>query len=585
MIEVVLPNLERLDLYPTTSLSLKRNNPILAEGVFIPGEYSLPFEVPLTESNARNLSHPHLLDNTRSVRKIQDVRIYVDGIFYKKGTIYIGVANNQKKSIQIEFRFGLSAYADSIKTGTLPDIIDEDFVLTATVYQKTVYLQYNTTYPLTGDYSLVVNNNRYEAATLPALASAIDSGEQFVTASYSASGFPGGSGAYITLACAFSGFDTPLKVKPGNNQVWLQSSNIAAIQDPVFTAIEAYYDAEPPDDKIRFPMSVNLRYRKDYEDDHFINYNADGLLIRNTLDFFTPGNKNSIQPYVKLSHLLTSIATYLGLTLEGDFIATSYYDEALIDSTENLSFSADMAGDEKFLFTKKSFNLRDLVPNITISDFLKALQTRFNLGIYVNENAKTLRLQHRDPILVAKTFQDITALTYDIDNPEQKGVDGVALKSNQSSSDLLAPTDKYLFGSAEEITIETNCGSLHEETEEQTDLDMVHQDINSSPGLRLLFEGGTIADTNAIDRNIAVSAPAEGYLFADIYAARWKFWLNWYLTRRFIPGTIQMGMRELTKLNWESKFRIDGIDYILVSTEETITMEGIKPVRVALYKV
>lgn len=585
MIGILLPNSEWLDLFPGTSITVKRNNPILAEGVFIPGEYSLPMDIPLTDHNIRQLGHPHLISDTKSTRKIDQVRIFVDGIFYRKGTLYLGVASIREKRLKVEFKFGLSAYAEKIRSGKLPGLVDEEVVLDNTIYKKQVDTRYNDTITLEGNYSLMVNGNKYDAATMEDLAVAIEAGEQFVDCTYEANGFGGGADPYIKLVCAFSGFDTPLKVEPGNNQVWQMVTNIDEIQEPVLSAIEPWLTIAPPDDKIRFPMSINQKYRKQFQDNHYINFNAAGELIRNRVGDWVPDNRNIIQPYVKLSYVLEKIAEHLGVLLDGDFITTDYYLKGLIDSTNSISKPADLAGPEKFLFTKKSFNLRDLVPDITIADFLKSIQSRFNLAIYVNENTGSLRLQHREPILLNKDYRDITALTYDLESPEQVALDGVALLSNQPTSDALAPADKYLYGTSEELTIRTSCGSSAEETDNQSGLDMVIADIDSSPGLRLIFEGGIIEDNNAIFRNVSRSAPpGMGYLFQDMWEERWKFWLDWHTRRKKARSTVQMGMRELTKIDWEKKYRIDGTDFIIASTEEKITQEGIKPVKCMLYR-
>ena len=586
MIDIILSNGNRLDLFPDTNLVVKRNNPILAEGVFIPGEYSLPFDIPLSDTNKSLLKYPHIIENTAVIRKFTDVRIYIDqdGIFYKKGTLHIGKASIRSARLSVEFKFGLSSYADTIRSTKISDIVAEEIVLDSTVYSKSVDVRYNDSFTLEGNYSLTVNGSKYEGATLAALASTIDLAEQFVNANYFSSGFDGGPSSFIRIACAFSGFDTPLKVVPDSNQVWQIITNQSSIQEPVLTAIEPWLSETPPDDKIRFPMSINLKYRNQFQNDHYINFNANGQFIRNTINDWTVNNRNTIQPYIKLSHLLSKIADHLDLILDGDFITTDYFNKGLIDSNRNISRPADFAGPDKFSFTDKSFDLRSLVPDITIADLLKALQTRFNLAIYINENRGTLRLQHREPILLSKQYRDITELTFDLDSPDQDSVDGVALTSNQNTSDSLAPTDRYLFGSSEDFTIQTNCGSIASQLDEQSGLSMVAADLDSDPGLRLLFEGGILEDDSEILRNIASSAPADNYLFNDMWENRWKYWLNWHTRRKIGQASVKMGMRELTKIDWESKYRIEGNDYIIASTEEKITMQGIKSVKIPLLK-
>jgi hypothetical protein len=119
-------NNEFLDLYPDTQLALEQANPFLQfeEGVL--GEYSLPFEIPLTPKNLRLTKYAGLLQ-TRVDPAGQEAYLYANGLQHSVGKIKIEkpkhhLNSTKKGSLSLYYLTGISSFYQDIKEKKLREV-------------------------------------------------------------------------------------------------------------------------------------------------------------------------------------------------------------------------------------------------------------------------------------------------------------------------------------------------------------------------------------------------------------------------------------------------------------------------------
>ena len=96
---------------------------------------------------------------------------------------------------------------------------------------------------------------------------------------------------------------------------------------------------------------------------------------------------------------------------DGDFWEDSRLDYTLVWNTTALDTVQKYIQGQPFNLWRRSFNINELVPDITVVDFLRLLQAddSFNLAVYYNEITKKVRLSYRENIAKDIVYDDITS--------------------------------------------------------------------------------------------------------------------------------------------------------------------------------
>jgi len=265
MISIKLPTGEYLDLFPDTAITMKLNNPIFADNNIIPGSYSLPFNIPFgeaSEHNARIMGHYDVISSTDANKQIENVTIFFDHVFYKKGTIKLGVFTENSKSLAVNFTFGLAALSDDFKTITLKELLDDPIVIDTTAITKKIYIKPAAS--AVSPYSILVNGENFEGDTLTLLAADINAADDLgASATLVTSGTTplGNAQPYIELAVTDNTDDplSPMSVNAVGSSLsaralwYIESFDRTTYWTGIADFLEGYFDGNYPTDKIRFP--------------------------------------------------------------------------------------------------------------------------------------------------------------------------------------------------------------------------------------------------------------------------------------------------------------------------------------------
>lgn len=615
---------EFLELPPDARISLKLENPLLIEDDRIsPGSYSFPFNVPggkVSPGNAAKLNLPQVIENNTAYQVLK-ADLYYKGVPFKTGTLKSKSAT--KDIIDSHFLYGLSQISPQFKTARLRDVISEEIIIDASPVTKKIYLKRK----IAGNYNVTINGVSYNSTTITALkdavnaaaAGSLDSGKYvpfgtLITTGTSPSGLITATFLelkpvrYITITGTPTYQDStdPLhelfvKANEGPENYQCESFDMSTYYAAFDTFISGYQTGSPyPNNKVRFPVRFNATpYDDILKDTDYINMPdpADfSGLHRNDPNFgiiqydepFHIINSNSLQPFVLLKHVIDKIATYFGFSLEGDFYEDSAMATVLLDTTATLDYPQNYMGEKKFIFWRRSFNINELVPDWSVVEFLSALQSRYNIGIYVNEITKKVRLVRREPIAKSYTYDDITSISSPVDINEDDRITGVMLKLLKEETDALSVQESVSIGVPEE-TVEVKIGRLF-----QTKFayvggvavvgPVVSQKFNVKAGLRVFYYKGIVTSGIRTYSACDIQPPAEGWDLTTIYNSFWKYWIYFRIRRRVVKLKVSWPFRRLRMFDWEMKRRFDRNNYLVKSIDVTLENNHVGESIVELYK-
>lgn len=609
-----------LKLYPDTRISLTLVNPIFADDNVIPGSFSLPFEVPVGDDSPENdeaLQYPRLVHRPTNQKEFS-YWLWLDGVRWKKGVLTIGDWSGNR--LETHFKFGLGSLGDEFKASKIRDLVDEQVVMDNTAITKIVYLKPSATATL--PYKIRINDIEYEGGSLTALRDAInaqpDVTKRAVATIITSGNTPlGVTPNYLELRPQLNADDplTPFSVQPiedtdvERNKWITESFNVTPYYNGIANFLNPFFGIGSPnayDAKIKFPYVVNLGLYQDsftnnptttsdFNKRHpSINArSAAGLIFNNpNTGFFRPVlNLNSYCPFVPLLHVLQCIGTEFGFAYEGDLYNNADFQTLLFYHTEALDVSQPFIGYKPFIFIKRSFNLRDLVPDYKSVDLLKDLQKLFCAAVYYNERTGKLRIQLRKPMVQSYEHIDITEHVSNQKGGSNTTLTGLRLQQKLDEKDSFAKAlnaDFYEVGVPEE-TISTELSGLvfdanyNVSATEQLTGPVVAQKLSSEYTPRLFFYKG-IAGTPYTHPRASFEASTyrlswngDGTQAKGLWANFHKEWVRFLINRKLVKHNVNWPLRILKDIDWERKYRIDRMDHFIKKIEVTITMNGIEP--------
>jgi len=626
-----------LELFDDTVIDLKLANPIFADGDVIPGSITLPFEVPggdVSPTNAQLLSNPDVIFNISSPRKY-DARLWFDGVPYKTGKLFVEKANT--KQISVKFVFGLTTIADDFKKKKIRDIVDNIITITAAAYTKKLRIQLllwsgaNHTITINdvafefqqyGTVGFLVNGVEYAhtnnaAGANAAIADAINNTvvDPPVVATYS-------SGAVDVQPYNDAGtLASPLKIQAEEfNYVWDISADDfeSEYNDPILAWLNDFYTATPSGsiakDALRFPMVRNKLYDNGLIKSDIMNYvkTSAGYILNEPVHadgFHGPLNHTSICPMVRWKWVFDQIIAYFGIEAEGDFIAEDDWPNALMPNSRTLDILVPLAGVQDWVACAREFNIRDFVPDWTVTEFLKALQKRFNLAVYLNEKTGRLRLREREELMPARVFfstgggsglvydvpENIRDLCSPVEDNEPQETTGIRLKAVRDAKNLTAKDDQYEVGDPN-LDIPCEISGWGENFSIRNSTGVVKYTIASASRLKdenipasVIFyawklTGGT-GPFNYPTANIDGTAGVFAFDgVTGLVARKWKMYLRFLLNRKKIPLEVDYELRHLIALDWEKKVTpMEGLNSFVNIINVRLTMRGIERSKVELW--
>ena len=610
---------EYLDTTPDTEIEIHLENPLLGDAERLsPGSYSIPFNLPGGEAspkNAAKLKDPDVIDNTESY-VVQKVNLFYDDQPYKSGTLKAKVSD-RNQSIQTNFFFGLNALSEEFKNAKLRDVLNESIVIDSADRLREVYVKYTGA----GTPTLTVNGKTYTAATMLDLAALVNTdslesldSNQFVPKC-----------AYVTSGTTPSGFAQPFikfwlskyysYYDPGlmiTFYLWADSTD--PLQELVITCpdedlgdyiydswdLDPYYDAFDtflsgyltgtyPTDKFRFPtmFNANLHGGEVLKIGEIINaVDATGLVRNTQADL---GN-NSIQPFLRLKWVIEKIATTFNFSLEGDFY--TFIGERLLDNSVTLDVPQVYLYNRKFLWWRRSFNINELVPDITVVEFLKRICGRYNAGMYYNEETGKVRMQLREPLALSYSYEDIDLIASPDDGNEDLRTTGYTMRVPKEETDALSVDESITVGTAQD-TYELGCGRLHSTGSQIsggfTTGPRVSRKNNDKFGLRIFHYMGIV--NNGVNdypqADIHGTGEYEGLddfiLNIGVHSNYHKYWLLFEKNRLLVKLKVNWPLRTLMHFDWELKRRFDRTLFFVKGFKVKLTNKNVSVSDVELY--
>lgn len=603
-----------LDTQDDTSIEVVINNPLLGDAeVLSPGSYSLPMNLPGgkdSPKNAAKLKHPDVIENNAAYQ-IQKATLFLKDTPFKKGTLKAS-STDDAAVISANFLFGLSSLNPGLKDARLRDVMNENVVIDATGFTKLIYVKKITA----GDWSVTVNGKSYTGATAAALTSAInadhsaaeDKGIYVANATLEnvAPNWLGLAAPYVIIKATkfYTFFNVGLGITTHLSQdstdilvplsasvdpaeaanYRIQSFDMSGYYAGFTTFLANYISGAFPSNKYRFPVMFNpTLYASDgnvTKQNEIINgVYAGGLVLNDCVDL---KNKNTLQPFVLLKYVLDKIASTFGFTWEGDFYTDAALPGILIDNAHTLDVPLDYIGDNKYVFWKQSFNVNDLVPDMTVIDFLKGIASRYNLAIYPHEHTNNVRIKYRENVALAKEYFDLTEFVSPVPANEDHRITGFNMVVEKDESDLFSVTETLAIGTPQQ-TLPITCGRLH-----QTNSSSIYDGVISGPrvsrknndtGFRLrVFHFLGMVDNGVFSYQAAdlhgpgfYEALDDFILNQGIYSRCYKYWLLFKKNWRLITLKAMMPLRLLREFDYEKKLRFDRSNYLLNQMKLKVT--------------
>jgi hypothetical protein len=608
---------EYLDLPPDAKMRLVLNNPIFADGSLVPGDYSLPCEIPVGENSPKNtriLKSPQVIENNRGQRIFKNAVFMFDGCKIAKGDLNVTDVNDRKTSTN--FLFGINALAKDFKSVKIRDICNDTVVISSNDFTKRVDIILRTNI-FSGPFKVIVNDREYTGNNAHDMAVAInaDTDDPRASAHYYSSAHPRytpDASDYLTVQPYYNGNDikTPFTVviddydKIVLDTVDFETEYCTPIKNWLNTN---FYRSVPLDARMYFPMMYNSKL---YEpgvknffgsptgvDYNFINtvFSSSGYDLSRTLttNGATPFNTTSITPCIRLSWVLDRIASAFGIGLEGDFFADPDIDKAFFYHSNNLDVRVPFIGKVDWLACRRSFNTNEFLPDITAVDLLKSLQNRLNLCLYYNQKTRKLRMQKRDPVIKTPGYKDITSSTSTAGKIELNATVNVRLQAVKDTDDQIAVDDFYESGPQADVIIPTEISGMAAQQDVRVgggglrNMPVSARPFSTKiPVVLAFYEWKISGSVHYAGANIALSDGDFKFSGVNGLAAkRFGSYVRFLLRRKRISFTAKFPLGFITSLDWEQKVMVARQKYLIEKIEVPFSQQGIEDAEVTLLTV
>jgi hypothetical protein len=591
-----------LQVNEDTSIEITLENPLLGDAEKLsPGSYSLPFTLPGGEkspTNARKLKHPDVIENSESYQ-IQKADLFFDDVPFKSGNLKADQSNNN--DIESYFTFGLNSISQDLKAARLRDLLNENIVIHTTGVTKEIDLLWIGSAP---SRSITVNGKEYTGVGWPAILGGINN-DGYAT---KGTGQPMPyaeidilNANYLSIKLVqYPSFGAPTTVEtnpilllsvevdiPANYtiiSVGDSDGSMVAYWNAFKTFMSGYITGSYPNDKIRFPVvfNANLYDGEAKKSGELINaVNASGLIVN---DLANGKNLNSLQPFLMFKYVLETIGDFLGVGIEGDFYDDPDTATRLIDNSQTLDIIHPYLSSNKVAWWRRDFNLNELIPDISITDFLKGIASRYNLGVTFNETTNKIRLKYREEVAKSKAYDDISLISSPIGPIKDQRTAGYRLVIKAEDGDKLSVEESITIGTGEE-EIPIGCGRLH-------GIGITGLDSALVAGPRVSRKNGDkfglrVFHYTGLKNNGLYSYPSADIIGANseylnsftdsvgLYSRCFRYWLMFKRNSRLISLKVNWPFRSLLRFDWELKRRFDRSDFLVKSIKVTMTKTGL----------
>lgn len=588
-------NNEFLDLPANPSVDLKRISTLFQFDGFIKDDFTLPISFPATGKNKRIFGFPHIPENANRLRPKWTAILWYNGVPRIQGEIR-GKSPINKNVITANFVNGVSLIGDDISRRKLAEILDETITLHSTTITKGMTLQFLS--GASARCAIVINDVEYEGTDLNDLRDEINAASIDITASVV------GFGDDLTLLCDNDGEFEPFHVEVPDDVVFYVSQYIdlapwiATYHTAINTTLAGYIGASRSDKKVRFGTFGNMdgfintdSYPRRFP---IVNYWEAGEMITNDFDntrswgSLTPEviNQNSLAPMITVKTVLEAIQTYYGITI--DFFALN--DDDVLFHTFNIDRPTKLFNDGSINLFEPTFNLNQLVPDMTINEFLKALQIGFNAEVVFNPATATLTISHREEKLTSRAYTDITdqcSEPSDVQNPTQMGI-RFALQADTKDAveDITSAPSDYLVGEGERV-VQAGFGAPG--VRDNTTVELWPEDAAPlSVVVNLPFESKfklkLARYVDDVDTPFLDSRPFLWDGVTGLIETYWSESMEIENSPVLITNTWNIPRNKIFAPDWGEIFRIDRVDYLLRDFDIQLRNNGVSAAKCVFLK-
>jgi len=584
-----------LSLPPDTSITITLQNPIFAENGIIPGSYSIPFNVPVNEQNIPLLGRQHVVESTARFPRSILAHLFLKGTPWMQGELKIRKVNGSKYNVN--FQSGIRNLGADFRDKRIRELVDQTYTVNTNLYYKRIILQNKT--GETGPYTITVNGESFTFDTLQEFQPAIDALED-VSCFYYPDGWTDDTHAlYIQGQPAWDPL-TPIGVKVDDESRY--NVILDAVDDffaDYIAWLQQYNSDTPPDDVIRFPMMENRGAYKEGVTYGIINNQLSNTYVGNGVSDWISVNASSLSPCVMLRHVLDKIEEFGNVKLKGEFIDDYTLQTLIFWNGNSLDVPLETLGDNRpLIFWRRVFNVNEFVPDLTVGELIKGLQTFFNLEVRYDASNRTIWMNFRDNIVTNRAYVDLTDRSGPVLDFENEESEGLTLKSKADTADKyirtgeLDPDTPLVIGEGK-LQIESILSSvpngLHNASNEVFRPPQVEMEFREDFAARLMFYRGRQESATG-KTYIAASQDTDTHSLAwttdtGLYYTYWKNYVRFLLNRGHIERTINFHVKDLINLDWTRKIRIDRVNYLINTISLNVSMRGVKASKVTLYRV
>ncbi len=495
-----------LDLPDDFKLRIRMRGPLFKRD-YIPRSYTFPFDIPATQKNLQAMGFRNRLD-IRARRFSDNVELYLMGNLYGFGIMYVRRYRSGKFDTDILIDLGTLDdkvenktlkdvnYGDAINLGETPD----DVVATAKDYVINASVDKKVTFPSVRNIGFYKGKNDYFGKFVNNYVRFIDEGtlgqldyrkmldgdtieinyyleeeDEHKTITLTARDSPD-----LTKDEISSGLDPEV---PGTETFpsyysftkWIQHIQIQLISNKVFNkyfrveGISNYFTfqlnfnaieiiANETSDKVRITggiiTSINWKDEVNVFDELYhnsvLNYYRIDVFPRDrtpTLFAARTGRYHTLCPFPYLSFIYKSIFETLELPFQNDFALDSEIDSLIMYQ----NFALDELQSNGYNGYKKIFEIRQIVPDIDLRDFLLAINQMFCLIIYKNRTTGKYYLKALKDVVKDTRRKDWNKYCKNKKDPGKEYLfeDGIRLTMNYDSADDLTDTRQLGFDERE----------------------------------------------------------------------------------------------------------------------------------------